>query len=91
MKIKIHFLLLIFLCPFFVLAQNNSDLVNKFDSKGRRHGPWEKYYSSGRLRYKGKFYHGKEVGDFYFYENKITETFLTEFDKKHRPEFLTQY
>lgn len=74
---KKFFLTVLFLIPLLNFAQKDSDLINRYDSKGRRHGAWEKYYESGRIRYKGKFYKGKEVGDFYFYENKIVNNYPT--------------
>ncbi len=68
-------LFLLFLAPFMLLAQD--DNLNRLDSNGKRHGKWEKRYDSGRIRYRGQFYHGKEVGDFYFYENKIINNLPT--------------
>ena len=42
--------------------------VNAFDSDGKRHGIWKKYFpNSKQLRYQGEFNHGKEVGTFKFY------------------------
>lgn len=75
MKLKGSFFLL-FLFTLLSYAQEGID-YNRFDSNGKRHGPWEKKYASGRLRYKGQFFHGKEVGEFYFYENKIINNFPT--------------
>ncbi|NJB83845.1 hypothetical protein [Wenyingzhuangia aestuarii] len=66
MQVKKSFFLL-FLLPMIVFAQK----INQFDAQGERHGYWEKSYDSGRIKYSGKFNHGKEVGIFYFYENKI--------------------
>ena len=41
--------------------------VNQMDADGKRHGVWKKYYNNDRVRYVGKFDHGKEVGVFKFY------------------------
>lgn len=62
---------LFFFIPFLILAQE----FNKFDAQGKRHGFWEKRYDSGRVRYSGTFEHGKEVGEFLFYENKIINNY----------------
>lgn len=69
-----NILTLLFVIPLFSFGQKDED-INRLDSKGKRHGLWEKRYESGRLRYRGKFFHGKETGDFYFYENKIINNF----------------
>ncbi|MGY5354398.1 toxin-antitoxin system YwqK family antitoxin [Wenyingzhuangia sp. IMCC45467] len=62
---------LLFCVPLFIFAQE----FNKFDAQGKRHGFWEKRYDSGRVRYSGTFEHGKEVGEFLFYENKIINNY----------------
>ncbi|MDO3694562.1 hypothetical protein QVZ41_06850 [Wenyingzhuangia sp. chi5] len=62
---------LLFCLPLFLFAQE----INKFDAQGKRHGFWEKRYDSGRVRYSGTFEHGKEVGEFLFYENKIINNY----------------
>ena len=41
--------------------------VNQFDTNGKRHGVWKKYFNNGRVRYTGQFEHGKEVGTFKYY------------------------
>lgn len=41
--------------------------VNQFDENGKRDGIWEKYYDNNRIRYKGDFIHGKEVGTFKYF------------------------
>ncbi len=41
--------------------------LNQMDADGKRHGVWKKYYNNDRVRYVGKFDHGKEVGVFKFY------------------------
>lgn len=58
------FCVLVFTClP--VLGQE----YNTYDSKGKRHGKWQKKYdNSDQIRYEGTFNHGKEIGDFKFYK-----------------------
>lgn len=43
--------------------------INQFDINGKRTGIWRKYYNNGKIRYKGQFLNGKEVGVFKFYSN----------------------
>jgi antitoxin component YwqK of YwqJK toxin-antitoxin module len=45
-------------------AQDN---INQVDAEGNRHGVWKKYYNNDRVRYAGKFEHGKEVGVFKYF------------------------
>lgn len=46
-----------------------SQEINQMDAQGLRHGLWQKNYKgSKQLRYTGTFNHGKEVGDFKFYD-----------------------
>jgi len=50
-----------------VFGQN----INAFDENGKRHGKWKKYYDdTKKIRYKGQFNHGKEVGVFEFYHKE---------------------
>ncbi|WP_298894603.1 toxin-antitoxin system YwqK family antitoxin [uncultured Psychroserpens sp.] len=50
------------------LSSYAQDSVNQFDSNGKRHGVWKKYFDKTKqLRYEGQFNHGKEVGTFKFY------------------------
>ena len=43
--------------------------INQFDNEGRRHGKWAKTFeNSKQLRYEGQFEHGKEIGEFRFYQ-----------------------
>ena len=50
-------------------AQSKTD-INKFDTKGKRHGVWKgTYETTGRLRYEGTFDHGVEKGTFKFYDD----------------------
>ena len=47
----------------------SQDNLNQFDSEGKRHGKWAKTFeNSKQLRYEGQFEHGKEVGEFKFYQ-----------------------
>jgi antitoxin component YwqK of YwqJK toxin-antitoxin module len=55
--------LLFFVNVFF--AQQNINLV---DANGNRTGQWEKRYNNGKVRYRGQFINGKEVGHFFFYK-----------------------
>jgi len=59
------FIVLIFITQLF-WAQT---AINKFDSNGKRHGVWKKYYKiNNKLRYSGQFNHGKEMGVFKYYD-----------------------
>lgn len=61
-------LVLFFSCNFCVL-QAQTDF-NKLDSNGKKDGLWKGYYpESKRLRYEGTFSHGKEVGEFKFFDD----------------------
>lgn len=57
--------------------------VNQLDANGKRHGVWKKYYNNGRVRYVGKFEHGKEVGTFKYYSAATSEfpVVVKEFNK----------
>ena len=59
---------ILFLSATTIIAQNN-----QFDSNGKRHGLWKKSFKNGRIRYQGKFNHGKEVGTFKFYSAKSSD------------------
>ncbi|MEL4454543.1 toxin-antitoxin system YwqK family antitoxin [Lutimonas vermicola] len=58
-------LLLVFFLNFF--ASHAQADINQFDAEGKRHGVWRKYYNNNRIRYSGKFDHGKEVGVFKYF------------------------
>jgi antitoxin component YwqK of YwqJK toxin-antitoxin module len=62
---KKQLLFLVFFLQLLTLAAQ--DQVNQFDEQGERHGVWRKYYNNNRIRYTGRFEHGKEVGIFKFY------------------------
>lgn len=55
----------------FLTMITNAQEINQFDENNKRHGVWEQRYENGRIRYEGAFVHGREIGDFYFYDNKI--------------------
>ncbi len=65
-KLKATFL---FFCIAFISYQFSfaQAEINQFDSNGKRHGVWRKYYTNKRIRYQGKFNHGKEIGTFKYY------------------------
>lgn len=61
--------------------------INAHDAQNRRHGKWQKNYeNTGKIRYKGQFEHGKEVGTFKFYDKSsdkhpvATKTYLPKSD-----------
>ncbi|OIQ20105.1 MAG: hypothetical protein BM557_05380 [Flavobacterium sp. MedPE-SWcel] len=65
MKIKFTVVLALLIVNVCAWAQSN-----QFDAKGQRHGEWKGVYKeTKRIRYKGAFEHGKEVGVFKFYGN----------------------
>ena len=63
---KRHFF--IFILTVSCLSSYAQNSVNQFDSNGKRHGVWKKYFDKTKqLRYEGQFDHGKEIGLFKFY------------------------
>ncbi|MBT8287631.1 MAG: toxin-antitoxin system YwqK family antitoxin [Flavobacteriaceae bacterium] len=43
--------------------------LNQFDDEGQRHGKWSKNFKkTDQLRYQGQFNHGKEIGEFKYYQ-----------------------
>ncbi|RZW49663.1 MAG: toxin-antitoxin system YwqK family antitoxin [Flavobacteriaceae bacterium] len=43
--------------------------VNQFDANGERHGIWTKNFEGTKeVRYSGQFEHGKEIGEFKYYQ-----------------------
>lgn len=69
----------------FVFCNLNAQDVNQLDEKGQKHGLWKGYHQeSKRLRYEGKFEHGKEVGTFKFYDDTKVNTVIAtrEFNPK---------
>jgi len=68
MRINPNYKIIIFsilILSFFLTTAQNK--VNQFDDDGYRDGVWEKYYDNNRIRYKGTFVHGKEVGTFKYF------------------------
>ena len=62
---RFYSVLFVILCCNLIFAQS----VNGFDSNGKRHGKWKKYFKDTNiLRYEGQFSHGKEIGLFKFYK-----------------------
>lgn len=57
-----------FLTCFFTSNKSNAQKINQFDSNKKRTGVWMKYHPNKRIRYKGQFKNGKEVGVFKFYD-----------------------
>ena len=68
LNIKRLFFLFIFFTCFFSSKNVNAQKINQFDSNKKRTGVWMKYYPNKRIRYKGQFENGKEVGVFKFYD-----------------------
>jgi antitoxin component YwqK of YwqJK toxin-antitoxin module len=61
---------IIFLLVLLVSVTNTAlgqSKINQNDNSGKRHGIWKKFYSNDRIRYTGKFNHGKEIGTFKYY------------------------
>lgn len=72
---------MVFLSAHFSFAQIK---INQYDTEGNRNGIWKKYYKNKRLRYQGKFSHGKEIGVFkYFSAAKSDHPIAI---KKYNPE-----
>jgi len=71
-KLKSTFLFfsIAFLSIHFSFAQTE---INQLDANEKRHGVWRKYYSNKRIRYQGKFDHGKEIGVFKFFSAASSE------------------
>ncbi|GGA86590.1 hypothetical protein GCM10008015_29080 [Flavobacterium palustre] len=51
--------------------------INQFDSEQKKDGLWKGFYpESKRLRYEGTFSHGKEIGEFKFYDDTKAGTVI---------------
>ena len=70
LKVSFLFFCIAFMGIHFSFAQTE---INKFDANGKRHGIWKKYYTNKRIRYQGKFNHGKEIGVFKYYSAANSE------------------
>ena len=72
MKIKLATVLALLIVNVCAWAQSN-----QFDAKGQRHGEWKGVYkTTQRIRYRGTFEHGKEIGVFKFYNNDEQSSLL---------------
>ena len=60
-------------CTFLFFGSLFAQEINQTNEKGERVGVWEKYYKNNRIRYKGQFEKGKEVGVFKFYSAADSE------------------
>lgn len=73
-----------FFLTLFVDFGYSQETINQYDSNGKRHGVWKKNFEgTNKVRYQGKFEHGKEVGLFKFYKlikNKSSLTATKEFN-----------
>jgi len=60
--------------------------INQFDKDGKRHGVWRKYYNNDRIRYQGKFDHGKEIETFKYFSaaNSDHPVVIKEFNPDNR-------
>lgn len=82
--------LMVCLSSHLALAQNG---INQVDSEGKRHGVWKKYYNNDRVRYVGRFEHGKEVGIFKFYSasNSDNPVIVKEFNDSNDMALVSFY
>lgn len=64
---KISLIIVVFLSFYSLQAQ---DAINKLDANGKKDGVWKGVYpESKRPRYEGTFSHGKEIGEFKFFDD----------------------
>ena len=68
LNIKRLFFVFTFFTCFFMSEKSNGQKINQFDVNKKRTGVWIKYHPNKRIRYKGQFLNGKEVGVFKFYD-----------------------
>lgn len=64
---RLIFVFAFFAC-FFISESANSQKINQLNANNERIGVWVKYHPNKRIRYKGQFENGKEVGVFKFYD-----------------------
>lgn len=83
----------VLLLTLFFLPTTKAQKINQFDANGKRHGVWKKYYSNKRVRYQGKFNHGKEVGVFKFYDVTHSDfpTAIKEFSSDSKSAYVKFY
>ena len=60
-------------CWFCFSMLSAQETINQFNANGEREGVWKKQYPNGRIRYKGQFEAGKEVGVFKYYSMVSSE------------------
>lgn len=65
------YIVLFLFCGIFTLSAQEE--INKFNAKGERVGVWKKDHPNGRIRYKGQFEAGKEIGIFKYYSMVSSE------------------
>jgi len=63
----------------------SQETINQLDKDGKMHGYYIKYFPNGKLRYEGKFNHGREIGTFKFYAEtgEKTPIVLKEFNNQN--------
>jgi len=78
MLMKITFFRLIVFSAIVLLAFPLAGQINKRDEQGRRQGPWQGTFPSGRIRYQGQFENDNPTGTFkYFYNDGALRAELT--------------
>ena len=77
----------------FLGTYTHAQKINQLNAKGQRTGVWKKYYENGKIRYKGQFKEGKEIGIFKFYDITSSEhpTIIKEFSEAHDTARVTFY
>lgn len=74
-----------------VVAQSD---FNALDNKGEKHGIWKGVYTeSKRPKYEGTFFHGKETGIFYFFDDTNAKSIIAtrEFNPKDNSVYTIFY
>ena len=65
---------------------------NRIDDNGQKIGHWEKKYDNGKLRYKGQFEKGYEVGKFiYYFPNGKKKTIMNFSETGKKASVVTYY
>ncbi len=83
---KLIVLFLVSVISFSLQAQN------RVDAKGLKTGHWEKKYDNGKLRYKGQFENGYEIGTFtYFFKGGEKKTVMIFSEKGKKATFTNYY
>lgn len=60
-----------------MLNVHSQNAINNVDANGKKDGLWKGFYpESKRLRYEGTFSHGKEIGEFKFYDDTKAGTVI---------------